>query len=103
MNETNMPTEPGAGPANFSNERILVFCTPKTAARIEKHKLPAPFDQSELKIIPCSEVYINLLDPEWTEEMCDNMLYFLPEKVFLENNRGVSYKMDYNRTSSEKL
>lgn len=65
---------------------FLLFCTPKCAAGLEVHKLPEPYNgKAEIKVVPTTAVYMNLLDPNWTEVDCDNTVYLVEEESFLAN------------------
>lgn len=65
---------------------FLLFCTPKCAAGLEIHKLPEPYNgKASVEIVPTIAVYMNLMDPTWTEAECDNVVYLVEKESFFTN------------------
>ena len=63
--------------------KYIGFLTPKCFANLEKSKIPEHL--SDVELVPTVDVYMNLLDPDWTEEMCDNRIYFVERESFEKN------------------
>lgn len=62
--------------------------TPKSYDLV-KSKIPTKF--SDIEIIPCVDIYMNLLDPEWTEARCDDTCYIVERKNFEFNKIGFNF------------
>jgi len=61
-----------------NNKKYLLFCTPKTAAKLQVDKLPSPYNEIDnIEIAPTKEIYINTLFDSWTDEECDDMVYLV--------------------------
>ncbi len=70
-----------------------ILCTPRCVEKIYENnkftieKIKEKFKAKDIKILPTVEIYMNTLDPRWTEEMCDNTVYVIPDyEKWLENN-----------------
>ena len=59
----------------MNNKKYILYCTPKTASKLQIDKLPHPYNNVE--IMPTNEIYINMLYSSWTEEECDNTAYIV--------------------------
>lgn len=62
--------------------KYICFVTPKAFATIDKEK----FKDKDIDVIFTGDIYINMLDPNWTEEKCDNTAYII-EREYFEKNR----------------
>lgn len=64
--------------------KLFVIGTPKAIYKLAKKiesidKIKEKFPELELEFIAEPMVYMNCLDPDWSEERCDEMIYLLPE------------------------
>lgn len=63
--------------------RFVCLVTPKSYDRISSVKLPP--DTVIIKVVPCIDIYINMLGG-WTSDECDNTAYLISEERFNEIN-----------------
>lgn len=64
----------------------LLFCTPKCAYNLDLDKLPEQFKGAGIEIVATHHIYMNLVDPSWTIDKCDTVVYLVKKEEFESNN-----------------
>jgi hypothetical protein len=78
----------------MSNSKWIAFVTPKAYSKLDLSKIPEHM-ANDIEIVATADIYMNMLDPEWTEERCDDTLYIVERKHF-EWNKTISFKLKDN-------
>lgn len=76
------------------NTKWLAFVTPKTYSKFDKSKLP-DYTNGDIEIIATVDIYMNMIDDDWTEEMCDDTCYIVERKYFESTNKNIFELKDY--------
>ena len=65
------------------------MCTPKAYNKVrkiieERDDLKQKLGANDIEVVACIEIYMNLMDPTWTEDRCDDTVYFIPKSQMEE-------------------
>lgn len=65
----------------MNNSKWITFVTPKAYSKLDLTKIPEHM-RNDIEIVATTQIYMNMIDPEWTEERCDDTLYIIERKRF---------------------
>lgn len=65
----------------MSKSKWIAFVTPKSYNKLDLTNIPE-YMQNDIEIIATADIYMNMFDPEWTEERCDDTFYIIERKHF---------------------
>lgn len=82
------------GNQKMSKSKWIAFVTPKAYSKFDLSKIPDHM-ANDIEIVATKEIYMNMIDPEWTEERCDDTLYII-ERQHFEWNKTFSLKLKAN-------
>lgn len=72
----------------MSNSKWIAFVTPKAYSKIDMSKFPEHM-RNDIEIVATKDIYMNLMDPDWTEEMCDDTCYICEREYFEKLNKSI--------------